>query len=104
MDTLTSKIIVGVLTFILSAFFGLLPMFLSIKCGLEADHPPTNRTKKKLKNVILSFLLNFGGGVLAANAFCHWLPENIEGKNLHVNLMKVIYFHYSRKFICIGFY
>ncbi len=28
---------------------------------------------------ILAFLLNFGGGVLIANCFCHWLPEVREG-------------------------
>ena len=37
------------------------------------------RERKKLKNVILSFLLNVGGGVLIANCFCHWLPEVREG-------------------------
>jgi len=45
------------------------------------SHPKYN--KKKRKNVVLSFLLNFGGGVLIANCFCHWLPEVREGnKNL----------------------
>ena len=82
MDALGVKIIVGILIFILSAVFGCLPMILSMFCGLEADHPPTRRTKKKLKNVVLAFLLNFGGGVLSANAFCHWLPELVEGKRL----------------------
>ena len=74
------KIIIGSLMVILSAVFGYLPMLLAAKCGLEADHPPTKKTKKKTKNVIMSFLLNFGGGVLTANAFCHWLPEAREGK------------------------
>ena len=32
-----------------------------------------------MKNVVLSFLLNLGGGVLIANCFCHWLPEVREG-------------------------
>ena len=78
-NTLADKIMVGILTFLLSGVFGCLPMLLAAKCGLQADHPPTMRTKRKWKNVILAFLLNFGGGVLSANAFCHWLPENIEG-------------------------
>ena len=25
--------------------------------------------------MVLSFLLNLGGGVLLANCLCHWLPE-----------------------------
>ena len=37
------------------------------------------KEKKKFKNVVLSFLLNLGGGVLIANCFCHWLPEVREG-------------------------
>ena len=79
LSTLGSKIIVGILIFTLGAVFGYLPAILAAKCGLEADHPPTKRTKKKIKNVVISFLLNFGGGVLSANAFCHWLPETREG-------------------------
>ena len=79
LSTLASKIIVGILIGTLSAVFGYLPVFLAWKCGLEADHPPTKNTKKKLKNVVIAFLLNFGGGVLSANAFCHWLPEVREG-------------------------
>jgi hypothetical protein len=42
------------------------------------SHPGHN--KKKRKNILLSSLLNFGGGVLIANCFCHWLPEVREGK------------------------
>ena len=59
------------------------------------------REKRKLKNVILSFLLNVGGGVLIANCFCHWLPEvreGIEGKNINtfLPLAEVI--------MCAGFF
>ena len=79
-DTLISKIIVEILICTLSAVFGYLPAILAAKCGLEADLPPTKKTKSKLKNVVISFLINFGGGVLSANAFCHWLPEVREGK------------------------
>ena len=49
------------------------------------SHPKYN--KKKRKNVVLSMLLNFGGGVLFANCFCHWLPEVREGQPL----VKIIY-------------
>ena len=84
LDALGSKIVTCILTFVLSAVFGCLPMVLSTFCGLEADHPPTKRTKKKLKNVVLAFLLNFGGGVLSANAFCHWLPELVEGNTFRL--------------------
>ena len=82
-STTGDKIIVGFLIVTLSALFGYLPVLLSAKCGLQPDHPPTKKTKKKTKNVILSFLLNFGGGVLMANAFCHWLPEVREGEYLN---------------------
>ena len=59
------------------------------------------KQKRKLKNVILSFLLNVGGGVLIANCFCHWLPEvreGIEGKNIDtfLPLAEVI--------MCAGFF
>ena len=59
------------------------------------------KEKKKLKNIILSFLLNVGGGVLIANCFCHWLPEvreGIEGRNIHtfLPLAEVI--------MCAGFF
>ena len=81
--TLADKITVGILMFLFSGIFGCLPMVLAAKCGLQADHPPTQRSKRKWKNVILAFLLNFGGGILSANAFCHWLPENVEGKVLN---------------------
>ena len=33
------------------------------------------RGRLRLQNVVLSFLLNLGGGVLLANCLCHWLPE-----------------------------
>ena len=48
LSTLGSKIIVGILIFTLGAVFGYLPAILAAKCGLEADHPPTKRTKKKM--------------------------------------------------------
>ena len=49
------------------------------------SHPKYN--KKKRKNVVLSMLLNFGGGVLIANCFCHWLPEVREG----LSRLEIIY-------------
>ena len=59
------------------------------------------KEKKKLKNVVLSFLLNLGAGVLIANCFCHWLPEvreGLEGKNIDtfLPLAEVI--------MCAGFF
>ena len=65
------------------------------------DPSVMKREKKKLKNVILSFLLNVGGGVLIANCFCHWLPEvreGIEGRNIDtfLPLAEVI--------MCAGFF
>ena len=62
--------------------FGCLPMLLAAKCGLQADHPPTQSSKRKWKNVILAFLLNFGGGILSANAFyAGWVP--VDSKNVY---------------------
>lgn len=72
---LVSKVIVGCLTFLLSVVFGYLPVLLARKCGLTTDNSPKDKTNKKSRNVILAFLVNFGGGVLFANAFCHWFPE-----------------------------
>ena len=47
---------------------------------LSASDPRHN--KKALRNTVFSFVLNFGGGVLFANSFCHWLPEVNEGKRV----------------------
>ena len=87
--------------FLFSGVFGCLPMLLAAKCGLQADHPPTQRSKRKWKNVILAFLLNFGGGILSANAFCHWLPENVEGKVIKTFATKSRIKYLDKHFILI---
>ena len=79
MEPLVTKIICAALIFTLSAVFGYLPVFISKKFPLLAPSDPRHN-KKALRNVVFSFLLNFGGGVLLANSFCHWLPEVREGK------------------------
>jgi len=67
---------------ILSAVFGFLPLFLKKKYDFgtsDSSDPLITKNRKKLnQNVILSFLLNLGGGILLANAFLHWLPESRE--------------------------
>ena len=70
--------------------------------SIETTDPDImKKEKKKLKNVVLSFLLNLGAGVLIANCFCHWLPEvreGLEGKNIDtfLPLAEVI--------MCAGFF
>ena len=72
-----TKIICAALVFTLSAVFGYLPVFIS-KIPLLAPSDPRHN-KKAIRNKMFSFLLNFGGGVLFSNSFCHWLPEVREG-------------------------
>ncbi|XP_023329406.1 zinc transporter ZIP1 [Eurytemora carolleeae] len=73
------KIYAAVIIVILSLAFGFLPLILSKRLDFTAvetsDPEILKKHKKKFKNVLLSFLLNLGGGVLLANCFCHWLPE-----------------------------
>jgi len=68
---------------LVSGVFGYLPILLSKKLDFsltESTDPFMIKHQKKLKqNVILSALLNLGGGVLLANCFLHWLPETREG-------------------------
>lgn len=74
MDEATlSKFIAAGLIFTMTAAFGYLPAFISRK-SLDENHHKSSK-----KNAIFAFLLNFGGGVLFANCFCHWLPEVREG-------------------------
>jgi len=83
MELLVKKVVAAGLIVVLSLGFGFLPLALARKYNLAAvdttDPATLKREKKKLKNVVLSFLLNLGGGVLIANCFCHWLPEVREG-------------------------
>merc|ERR1712086_321878 len=84
MEPLGTKILCGVLVMSLSVIFGYLPVLISRKFPLLSASDPRHN-KKALRNIVFSFLLNFGGGVLFANSFCHWLPEvreAIEAKEL----------------------
>lgn len=76
---LVAKIISGSLVLLVSLIVGLLPLILSRKYPLLSPKDP-GFNKKSGRNKFFSFLLNFGGGVLFANCFCHWLPEVREGK------------------------
>jgi len=75
---LATFLIVGI-----SLLFGFLPLFLAKKydfSSIDTTQPLLmKKQKKNIKNVILAFLLNIGGGVLLANTFCHLLPEVREG-------------------------
>lgn len=74
-----AKIISATLVLLMSLLFGYLPVLISKKFPLLTPKDPAFN-KKALRNILFSFLLNFGGGVLFANCFCHWLPEVREGK------------------------
>ena len=82
MEPKWTKILCGSLVLILSVVFGYLPVLISRKFPLLSSTDP-RYNKKAFRNVVFSFLLNFGGGVLFANCFCHWLPEVREGKTSH---------------------
>ena len=81
MGPLVTKILCGVLVMSLSVLFGYLPVLISRKFPFLSASDPRNN-KKALRNTVFSFVLNFGGGVLFANSFCHWLPEVREGKRV----------------------
>lgn len=82
MEHLATVFVTTALAVILSLVFSGIPFFFSKSClNLSPDHPNHNRHHRN--NVILSFLLNFGGGVLIANCFCHWLPEVREALEGH---------------------
>lgn len=83
MDLLGTIILCTVLTVLLSLAFGMLPMFFAARwaASLDPSDPGYNRKSKRAR--MLGFLLNFGGGVLIANCFCHWLPEVRKSKSLN---------------------
>ena len=83
MNATGTKILCCALAVVLSLVFGFLPFLFARKVNKSRiggnDEKPV-KSKNTRKNAILAFLLNFGGGVLLANCFCHWLPEVREGK------------------------
>jgi len=87
MELYIEVILAAVTIVILSLFFGFLPLFLARKYDFSSiettDPEEQKRNKKQWKNMVLSFLLNLGAGVLLANCFCHWLPEVREGIEHH---------------------
>ena len=89
MEPLYAKIISTITIFTMSCVFGSLPIFVAKKYPMHTIESPRYNKKAK-RNVIFSFLLNFGGGVLFANCFCHWLPEIREGKFLMINICTFI--------------
>jgi len=83
MNLLGEKFLATFLIVFISLIIGFLPLWLTKKydfSSIDATQPLLmKKQKKNPKNVVLSFLLNIGGGVLLANCFCHWLPEVREG-------------------------
>ena len=75
---LAAKVVSGLLTVGLSLLFGFLPLCLTSK--LASREASSDSAKP---HFWLSFLLNFGGGVLLGNCLCHWLPEVREGLHYH---------------------
>ena len=91
-----TKVLAGFLAVALSLWFGFLPLLCATRCRcvfgeleLAAAADDADGWGEK-KNVFMAFLLNFGGGVLLANCFCHWLPEVREG-----NYWKIVPRQYS---------
>lgn len=78
MDSLVAKAITAVCAVLLSVVFGYLPSLFTETCGVNVSNTDLRSSRR---NALMSFLLNFGGGVLLANCFCHWLPEVREGNN-----------------------
>lgn len=90
MDLFWTKIVCAVLSVTLSLLFGFLPLSLrGGRCAITIDPADPNYKKSRRGNQILSFLLNFSGGVLIANCFCHWLPEVREGESTGVGIAVV---------------
>ncbi len=82
MNVFWTKIVCAILSVVLSLLFGFLPLTLKGgKCSINIDPAHPDYKKHRKGNQILSFLLNFAGGVLLANCFCHWLPEVVEGNS-----------------------
>jgi len=83
MELLGEKLLATFLIVGISLIFGFLPLILAKKydfSSIDTTQPLLmKKQKKNIKNVVLSFLLNIGGGVLLANSFCHLLPEVREG-------------------------
>jgi len=77
------KLVAAFVISVVSLILGFLPLLLASRfdfSSIDSMQPLLmKKNKKNPKNVILSFLLNLGGGVLLANCFCHWLPEVREG-------------------------
>jgi len=102
---LVDKILAALAIVLLSLVFGFLPLLLAKKYELSTgdsqDPIIAKKERKKLKNVILSFLLNLGGGVLLANCFCHWLPEVREGLD-HTDIDSIL--PLAEVIMCSGFF
>lgn len=77
---LLSKLLAGFFTTTLSLLFGFLPLCLTSKLASAASSDSVSEKPKGHPHPWLAVLLNFGGGVLIGNCFCHWLPEVREGE------------------------
>ena len=97
---LASKALSAVLVSTISFLFGYLPVLLVRKFGLVTN--PKTPEGKKGHGSILAFMLNFGGGVLFANCFIHWMPEVNEGKFKTQSTMQVAFLVYTCKFVSRG--
>lgn len=90
MSLLGASLTCAFLAVTLSALFGFLPFCYHSKFRkIYPDHPDHKALRRG--NVLLSFLLNFGGGVLLANCFCHWLPEVRHGMQNMNGILNIKY-------------
>ena len=78
LSVIATKILCAALSVTLSLFFGFLPLLVDRR--IVSLNGANGEARRALGQKALAFLLNFGGGVLIANCFCHWLPEVREGR------------------------
>lgn len=98
-DTTVAKSTSIVILFLASTIAGFLPIKLNDVFRKKADRPSTF-------DKVMSFFLNFGGGVLLCTVFLHMLPE-IRGKVITLEKDKVIPVYvlsYPELIMCIGFF
>jgi len=105
MELIGEKILAALFITALSLFFGFLPKFLSKRFNLSmpdsTDTLVNKKQRKNPRNVIMSFFLNLGGGVLIANSLCHMLPEVKEGIE-HENIET--WLPLAEVVMCLGFF
>uniref|UniRef100_T1JNF4 Uncharacterized protein n=1 Tax=Strigamia maritima TaxID=126957 RepID=T1JNF4_STRMM len=105
MDVLISKVIALSLLGFLTLAFGLAPI--KLYSWLRGDeNSPTSTRRRKLADLVVSFLLHFGGGVLLATSFLHMIPEVRENliKAAKYGILPQTSYPFAELFVCTGFF